>query len=256
MGKVIVIASGKGGTGKTTTAAALSSALAARKCRVLCIDADVGLRNMDLSLGLSEMALPDFCDVIEGRLSLEDAAFQHPTVLSLYFLSAPSLMSPEEIDPEKMRELLDSARRSFDYCIIDSPAGIGSGFRLAARFADSAIVVTTSDITSCRDVQRTVMELKALGIEDVSLIVNRIRPRLLKFSNQNIDDIVDTAGARLLVCPRGPLRHPLGKQGYSSYKLHFQGRRRGVFAHCRPASGRKNSCGRYKAHSIERVIPP
>jgi septum site-determining protein MinD len=198
MGKVIVIASGKGGTGKTTTAAALSSALAARKCRVLCIDADVGLRNMDLSLGLSEMALPDFCDVIEGRLSLEDAAFQHPTVLSLYFLSAPSLMSPEEIDPEKMRELLDSARRSFDYCIIDSPAGIGSGFRLAARFADSAIVVTTSDITSCRDVQRTVMELKALGIEDVSLIVNRIRPRLLKFSNQNIDDIVDTAGARLL----------------------------------------------------------
>ncbi|HHU05951.1 MAG TPA: septum site-determining protein MinD [Clostridiales bacterium] len=198
MGKVIVIASGKGGTGKTTTAAALSSALAARKCRVLCIDADVGLRNMDLSLGLSEMALPDFCDVIEGRLSLEDAAFQHPTVPSLYFLSAPSLMSPEEIDPEKMRELLDSARRSFDYCIIDSPAGIGSGFRLAARFADSAIVVTTSDITSCRDVQRTVMELKALGIEDVSLIVNRIRPRLLKFSNQNIDDIVDTAGARLL----------------------------------------------------------
>ena len=198
MGKVIVIASGKGGTGKTTTAAALSSALAARKCRVLCIDADVGLRNMDLSLGLSEMALPDFCDVIEGRLSLEDAAFQHPTVLSLYFLSAPSLMSPEEIDPEKMRELLDSARRSFDYCIIDSPAGIGSGFRLAARFADSAIVITTSDITSCRDVQRTVMELKALGIEDVSLIVNRIRPRLLKFSNQNIDDIVDTAGARLL----------------------------------------------------------
>jgi len=198
MGKVIVIASGKGGTGKTTTAAALSSALAAKKYRVLCIDADVGLRNMDLCLGLSEMALPNFCDVIEGRVSLDEAAFQHPSIPSLYFLSAPSLVSPEEIDPEKMRELLDSARRSFDFTIIDSPAGIGSGFRLAARFADSAIVITTSDVPSCRDVQRTVMELRSLGIEDISLIVNRIRPKLLKKSNQNVDDIVDTVGARLL----------------------------------------------------------
>lgn len=198
MGKVIVIASGKGGTGKTTTAAALSSALAAKKYRVLCIDADVGLKNLDLSLGLSEMALPDFCDVIDGRFSLRDAVLQHPSVPFLYVLSAPSLISPHEIEPEKMRELLLSARRSFDFCIIDSPAGIGSGFRLAAEFADSAIVITTSDASSCRDVQRTVMELRALGIEDISLIVSRIRPRLLKKSRQNIDDIVDAAGARLL----------------------------------------------------------
>jgi len=198
MGKVIVIASGKGGTGKTTTAAALSSALAAKKYRVLCIDADVGLKNLDLSLGLSEMALPDFCDVIDGRFSLRDAALAHPAVPFLYFLSAPSLISTYDIEPEKMRELLDSARRSFDLCIIDSPAGIGKGFRLAAEFADSAIVITTADASSCRDVQRTVMELRALGIEDISLIVSRIRPRLLKKSSQNIDDIVDTVGARLL----------------------------------------------------------
>lgn len=198
MGKVIVIASGKGGTGKTTTAAALSSALAVKKYRVLCIDADVGLKNLDLSLGLSEMALPDFCDVIDGRFSLRDAAVQHPSVPFLHFLSAPSLISPREIDPEKMRELLEGARRSFDFCIIDSPAGIGAGFRLAAEFADCAIVITTSDASSCRDVQRTVMELRALGIEDISLIVSRIRPRLLKKSSQNIDDIVDTVGARLL----------------------------------------------------------
>jgi len=198
MGKVIVIASGKGGTGKTTTAAALSSALAARKYRVLCMDADVGLRNLDLCLGLSEVALPDFSDVIEGRMSLDEAAFQHLAIPNLYFLSAPSLVSPEDIEPGKISELLDEARRSFDFCIIDAPAGIGRGFRLAAMFADSAIVIATSDIPSCRDGQRTVMELRALGIEEVYLIVNRVRPKLLKKSHQTIDDIVDTVGARLL----------------------------------------------------------
>jgi len=198
MGKVIVIASGKGGTGKTTTAAALSSALAAKKYRVLCIDLDVGLKNLDLSLGLSEMALPDFCDVLDGRYSLRDAVFQHPTIPFLYFLSAPSLTSPYDIEPEKISELLTDARRAFDFCVIDSPAGIGRGFRLAAEFADSAIVISTGDASSCRDVQRTVMELRAMGIEDISLIVSRIRPRLFKKSKQNVDDIVDTVGARLL----------------------------------------------------------
>ncbi len=198
MGKVYVITSGKGGTGKTTTAAALASALAKKNLKVLCVDADIGLKNLDLSLGLSEMALPDISDVLGGGVSLESAAFEHPLIPSLYFLPAPSFSSVSDIDPEKMRSFVSEAKRIFDYCIIDSPAGLGSGFRLAARFADAAVIVTTGDVTSCRDAQRVVMELKALGISDISLIVNRVRPRIFRKSGQNIDDIVDAVGARLL----------------------------------------------------------
>jgi septum site-determining protein MinD len=198
MGKVIVITSGKGGTGKTTTAAALASALAQRNYRVLCIDTDIGLKNLDISLGLTELALPDFYDVLEGRMSLQKAVLAHPSIPWLYFLSAPSLVSVSEIHPEKMKLLLSEVRRSYDICIIDSPAGIGSGFQLASKFADAAIIVTTGDVSSCRDAQRVVMELRAMAIPDIMLIVNRIRPRIFSKSRQNIDDIVDTVGARLI----------------------------------------------------------
>jgi septum site-determining protein MinD len=144
------------------------------------------------------MALSDFSDVLEGRLSLEEAAVPHPQYPSLFFLSAPSLMSASEIENEKMKDLLLEARVKYDYTIIDSPAGIGSGFKLACEFADSAIVVTTNDASSCRDVQRVVMELMSFGITDISLVVNRIRPRLFKRMGQNVDDIIDSVGAKLI----------------------------------------------------------
>ncbi len=198
MGKVIVIASGKGGTGKTTTTAALASALAQRNYRVLCIDTDIGLKNLDISLGLTDMALPDFYDVLEGRMPLQRAVLAHPAVPWLYFLSAPSLISVSEIDSGKMKALLSEVRRAYDICLIDSPAGIGGGFQLASRFADAAIIVTTGDLSSCRDAQRVVMELRAMGISEIMLIVNRIRPRVFKKSRQNMDDIVDAVGARLI----------------------------------------------------------
>ena len=198
MGKVIVIASGKGGTGKTTTAAALASALADKGERILCIDADVGLKNLDLSLGLSEMALMDFTDVLDGRATLEEAATPHPLIKSLHFLSAPSLKLASEIDSEKMKKMLLEVRDKYDFCFVDAPAGIDSGFKLASENADAAIVVTTNDASSCRDVQRVVMELRELGISDISLIVNRIRPRLFKRMGQNVDDIIDSVGARLI----------------------------------------------------------
>jgi septum site-determining protein MinD len=198
MGKIIVITSGKGGTGKTTTTAALASALAQRNYRVLCIDTDIGLKNLDISLGLTDMALPDFYDVLEGRMPLPKAVLSHPTVPWLYFLSAPSLVSVSEIDPEKMKALLSVVRRAYDICLIDSPAGIGGGFQLASRYADAAIVITTGDLSSNRDAQRVVMELRGFGIADIMLIVNRIRPRIFKKSGQNVDDIVDAVGARLI----------------------------------------------------------
>jgi septum site-determining protein MinD len=144
------------------------------------------------------MVLPDFSDVLNGQLSLESAAVVHPNIQSLYFLSAPSFIPVSEIDPEKMRGLLEEARQVFDFCIIDSPAGIGGGFQLASRSADAAVVVSTGDVSSCRDVQRVVMELRALGISEILLIVNRIRPRLFMRAGQTVDDIVDAVGARLL----------------------------------------------------------
>jgi septum site-determining protein MinD len=198
MGISIVITSGKGGTGKTTASAAIASCLAALGKKTLCIDADMVLRNLDISLGLSEIVSQTFTDVIEGRCSLQEAAMPHPSIENLFFLGAPMSMNPEEVDPLAMQTLIRDATALFDYCIIDSPAGLGPGFRLAASGCDMAIVVTTADDSSCRDSQRTVSELMDLGISDIRAAVNRVNPTLLKKVSSNIDTIVDWVGARLI----------------------------------------------------------
>ena len=198
MGTAIVVTSGKGGTGKTTTAAAVASCIAALGKKTLCLDADAGLKNLDIALGMSDTALMDFYDVIEGRASLEYACASHPLIKNLYFLTAPVNIPPEEISHEGMRQLISEIKRSFDYCIIDCPAGIGAGFRLAAENADIAVVVACCDASSLRDGQRTVTELYSLGIENVRLLVNRVRPRMLRRIRATIDDVIDTVGARLI----------------------------------------------------------
>jgi septum site-determining protein MinD len=131
MGKAYVITSGKGGTGKTTTAAALSGCLALMGYKTLCLDADMGLKNLDLCLGLSDMAIMDFCDVLDGRAALSEAVVAHPLVSNLFFLTAPVSVAPESVDPDAMRCLTDQIKREYDFLIIDSPAGIGSGFKLS-----------------------------------------------------------------------------------------------------------------------------
>lgn len=198
MGKAIVITSGKGGTGKTTTVSALSSGLAAMGYRTLCLDADMGLKNLDLYLGLSEMALMDFNDIIQERCTIEQAVIAHPTVANLYFLTAPVSISPDSIGLEDMKSLVEQLKSEFDFVLIDSPAGIGSGFHLAACGADSALVIATTDTSSYRDAARTVIELTGLGFDDIRLIVNRIRPSLLKRMKSTIDDAVDSVGVRLI----------------------------------------------------------
>lgn len=198
MGTSIIITSGKGGTGKTTAAAAIASSLALLGHSVLCLDGDMMLRNLDLSLGMSDTAVMNFYDVLDGRCSLDSAAAPHSIISGLYLLTAPVNIAPEAIDKSAMQVLMNKIRRIYDYCIIDSPAGIGSGFSLAAGLADSAVVVGTADDSSCRDAGRTVAELSALGITDIRLIVNRVKPRLLKKAASNIDDIVDSVGARLI----------------------------------------------------------
>ncbi len=202
MGTAIVITSGKGGTGKTSITGGVSSALAALGRRVLCIDMDIGLRNLDISLGLNDRALMDFTDVAEGRCPLSRAAVQHPLLPELYLLTAPMSLSPT-LTRQKVRSLMDTARAHFDYIMIDCPAGLGAGFQLATCAADRAIVVATSDASSLRDAQRTVEELSR--IRQVHLVMNRIQPKLLRRMRTTIDDAMDTAGLPLLgVVPEDP----------------------------------------------------
>lgn len=203
MGTVIVITSGKGGTGKTSLAGGVGVALALQGHSVLCIDGDVGLRNLDITLGMADAALMDFSDVIAGRCDLDRAVAPHPTVSNLFLLTAP-LTLPEDFPGEDaVRSLLDQARERFDYILIDSPAGLGESFRLAVCGADRAIVVAVSDPSSLRDAQRVVTQLS--HIETVHLVVNRVRLRLLRRLGLTIDDAMDTAGLPLLgLVPEDP----------------------------------------------------
>ena len=197
MGTVIVVTSGKGGTGKTSLTGGVASCLAALGQKVLCIDLDIGLRNLDISLGMTDRALMDFTDVVEGRCTLERAAVEHPVIRGLYLLTAPVRPTPDALDEEKMKALLLQARAQFDYILIDSPAGLGSGFRLAVCGADRAVVVSTNDSSALRDAQRTVVEL-GRRVDTIHLVMNRIQPKLLRRLRTTIDDAMDAAGLPLL----------------------------------------------------------
>ena len=199
MGKVIVVTSGKGGTGKTTTVGAVASCLAVLGARVLCIDCDAGLRNLDITLGMTDYAVSDLMDVLGGEKPLEAACTEHPSIPGLFFLSAPPEKTLSEDDCGRMRELMDCARESFDYCLIDSPAGLGAGFKLASSGADMAIIVTTPDAASIRNAQRAAEELRASGSEaELRLVVNRVKTRRMRRAGLTVDDIIDTSAVQLL----------------------------------------------------------
>lgn len=218
MGTVITITSGKGGTGKTSITGGVAASLALMGRRVLCIDMDVGLRNLDISLGLNDRCLMDFSDVALGRCPLPRAAVEHPDLKGLSLLTAPMTLPPS-LTADKVRALLAEARAGYDYILIDSPAGLGTGFRLAACGADRAIVVATNDASSLRDAQRTVSELEEL--RQIHLVMNRIQARLLRKLCATIDDAMDAAGLPLIgVVPEDPqvilcanLGRPLAAQG-------------------------------------------
>ena len=202
MGTVVSITSGKGGTGKTSITGGVAASLALMGRTVLCIDMDIGLRNLDISLGLNDRALMDFSDVALGRCPLARAAVAHPALKGLSLLTSPMTM-PASLTPEKVRALLDTARTMYDYVLIDSPAGLGPGFRLAICGADRAIVIATNDASSLRDAQRTVAELDQL--RQIHLVMNRIQTRLLRRLRATIDDAMDAAGLPLIgVVPEDP----------------------------------------------------
>ena len=195
MGTVITVTSGKGGTGKTTVTGGVASCLARLGKKVLCIDMDIGLRNLDISLGLNDRALMDFSDVALGRCPLDRAAVSHPDLPGLFLLTAPMTLSPA-LTGERVRALLSAARERYDYIMIDSPADLGPGFRLAVCGADRALVVATNDASSLRDAQRTVEELSFL--RQIHLVMNRIQPKLLRQLRTTIDDAMDAAGLPLI----------------------------------------------------------
>ena len=197
MGELIAVVSGKGGTGKTTVCAGIAEALALQGERVLCIDCDVGLRNLDIALGISQLGALSFWDVCSGSYDL-DAAAQHPVYPGISFLTAPVNCLVEEIDPIAFAKMLQKARDQFSYVLMDAPAGIDAGFRLAAQFADRAILVTGADPASIRDASRAYDMLEVMGKGNVRMVINRVNPKLFATMGVTVDDVMDQSGLPLL----------------------------------------------------------
>ncbi len=197
MGELIAVLSGKGGTGKTSVCAGIATALALSGEKVLCIDCDVGLRNLDIALGLSDMGALSFQEVCRDGCSLENATV-HPLFPSLSFLTAPINCLMDEIDPQQFCNLLESARERYQYVFLDAPAGIEAGFHLAARFADRILLVAGADPASIRDAARAAEVLETMDKHNVRLVVNRLNKRMAAAMNLTVDDIMDRAGLPLL----------------------------------------------------------
>ena len=198
MGKIIAVVSGKGGTGKTSFTACVSLALAAMGHTTLALDCDITLRNLDLALGLSDRALMDFSDVMEGRCTLDEAAVPHEKYPSLFLLTAPMADRPLALSVTGIQNLARAIREKFDWCLIDAPAGLGQGFQMAACMADQVIVITTTDVSAMRDAQRTAAELSAFPTGTVHLVVGRVSKKVLRQLHTTIDDAIDAAGLPLL----------------------------------------------------------
>ena len=204
MGTAIVITSGKGGTGKSSFTVGVASCLAAMGKRVLCMDMDIGLRNLDLSLGMTDVALMDVTDVLQGRCSLDRAAVPHPKLETLYLLPAPVTLPKDPLSQAAMVGLINEVKEKFDFCFIDCPAGIGSGFELSICAADRAIVVAGTDPISIRAAQAAVRKLRARKIP-IRLAMNRITKQFLRRMNTTVDDAMDALGLPLIgIIPEDP----------------------------------------------------
>lgn len=197
MGQVIAFVSGKGGTGKSSICAAMAVHLASTAQKVLCIDCATGLPNLDIPLGMASEGCISFLDVCRGDYAPTQAA-THPNFPFLQLMTAPIHCSPEAIDADAFAAMLESARTSFDYILLDAPAGIGTMFHLVAEHADRCIVVTLPDPSAIRAARQAGEVLELLEKTDVRLIVNRVNSKMLRAMKLTIDDIVDQTGLQLL----------------------------------------------------------
>lgn len=197
--RVITITSGKGGVGKTTTTANLGTALAAQNQKVVLIDADIGLRNLDLVLGLENRIVYDIVDVVEGRAKLKQALVRDKRHPELNLLPAAQTRDKSAVTPEQMKQVCDALRPFFDFIIIDSPAGIEQGFQNAIAGADEVLIVTTPEMSAVRDADRIIGLVEAAEKNTPRLILNRIRPEMVKRGEMlSQEDVLDVLSIPLL----------------------------------------------------------
>lgn len=192
MGKVIMSASGKGGTGKTTFAANLGAALAMRGKLTVLVDMDMGLRNLDVALGLESSIVYDVSDILDGSCSLDEAVIKDSRYENLYFIPSPQTKDASSVSADEAEKLWKRLSERFDFCIIDAPAGLEGGFKYALNGADEAVIVTVPETAALRDADRVISVIEESGIEDIKLVLNKIRPDMMERGiMMNIDDCMD-----------------------------------------------------------------
>jgi septum site-determining protein MinD len=199
MAQVITITSGKGGVGKTTSTANLGTALAMQGAKVVVIDADIGLRNLDVVMGLENRIVYDLVDAIEGRCRLRQALIRDKSLPELYLLPAAQTRDKDAVSPHDMVQLCNQLRPDFDFVLIDSPAGIEGGFRNAIAPADEVLIVTTPEVSAVRDADRIVGLVEAFEKGHPRLILNRIRPKMVSRGDMmTTEDVVEILAIDLL----------------------------------------------------------
>lgn len=229
MGELIAVLSGKGGTGKTSVCAGVAIALAQSGKRVLCIDCDMGLRNLDISLGVSNLSALSFLDICNGGYGLVQS-LQHPECQTLFFLTAPLNCTADQVDQELFGRMLSHARQGYDYVFLDAPAGVDAGFQLAARFADRVLLVAGPDPASIRDAATAGQKLELMGKTEVRLIVNRVSRKLIRSMEVTMDDVMDETGLPLIGVVPEDIHVPMAAAFQESLVLHNT---RGAAAACR-----------------------
>lgn len=199
MGEVIVITSGKGGVGKTTTTANIGAGLSQMEKKVIIIDTDLGLRNLDVVMGLENLIVYNLVDVIEGKCRLKQALIRDRRYENLYLLPSAQTKDKTAISPGQMKKLTEELREEFDYILLDCPAGIEQGFQNAIAGADRAFVVTTPEVSAIRDADRIIGLLEAHGIRKMDLIINRIRADMVKKGDMmSVDDVTEILAIPLI----------------------------------------------------------
>lgn len=199
MGEVMVITSGKGGVGKTTTTANIGTGLAALGYKVVLVDTDIGLRNLDVVLGLENRIVYDIVDVVQGNCRLKQALIKDKRFEGMHLLPAAQTKDKSAVSTDQMKELCAELKKEFDYVVIDCPAGIEQGFKNAIAGAEKAIVVTTPEVSAVRDADRIIGLLEAAELHSPQLIVNRLRPKMVKKGDMmGIDDMIDILAISLI----------------------------------------------------------
>ncbi|MBR4667843.1 MAG: septum site-determining protein MinD [Butyrivibrio sp.] len=199
MGEVIVVTSGKGGVGKTTTTANLGTGLAKLNKKVVLIDTDIGLRNLDVVMGLENRIVYNLVDVVEGNCKLKQALIRDKKYENLFLLPAAQTKDKTSVNPEQMKKLTEELKQEYDYIILDCPAGIEQGFKNAIAGADRALVVTTPEVSAVRDADRIIGLLEANEIKKTQLIVNRLRADMVKRGDMmSADDVIDILAVELI----------------------------------------------------------